>query len=118
MTTTGAASYQNEPSESLATAVTRWLPASRTRESISAFPARGPAQRGGFYTKSDETEVPSWIRWMASPSRGATDRDLIRGQRAMAASTGMVFVTSRLCRPEASIRSRAGPENTPWTAAA
>ena len=38
----GAASYQNEPSESFATAVTRWLPASRTRELISALPARGP----------------------------------------------------------------------------
>ena len=82
------------------------------------YPARESAQRGGFYTKSEETEAPSWIRWMASPRRGATERAWIRGQRAMAASTGMVLVTSRLFRPEPSIRSSAGPEKTPWTAAA
>ena len=76
------------------------------------------AQRGGFYTKSEETEAPSWIRWMASPRRGATDRARIRGQRAMAASTGMVLVTSRDSSLEPSIRSSAGPEKTPWTAAA
>src|SRR4029450_9779067 len=84
-----------------------------------AYLARGnPAQRGGFYTKSEETEAPSWILWMASPRRGATDRDRIRGHRAIADSTGMVFVTRRLWSPEPSIRSRAGPEKTPWTAAA
>ena len=55
---------------------------------------------------------------MASPRRGATERAWIRGHRAMAASTGIVLVTSRLSSCEASIRSSAGPEKTPWTAAA
>jgi len=55
VTTIGAASYQNEPSESFATAVTRWLPASRTRELISALPARIPDKirhvRTGFLSE-------------------------------------------------------------------
>ena len=39
-------------------------------------------------------------------------------QRAIAASTGIVLVTSRLSSEEASMRSIAGPERTGCTAAA
>src|SRR5262249_19065619 len=40
-----------------------------------ASPRLLSAQNGGFYTKSDETEDPSWIRRMASPSKGAIESE-------------------------------------------
>ncbi len=55
---------------------------------------------------------------MASPSRGAIESGRILEQRATAASTGIVLVTSSFSRLDASMRSRAGPERTGWTPAA
>src|SRR3989441_9054646 len=42
VTTTLGLPIQNEPADISASATTRWLPARRTREVISAAPARGP----------------------------------------------------------------------------
>ena len=50
---------------------------------------------------------------MASPRRGATERALIRGQRAMAASTGIVLVTSRRLQPGGLDPLEGGPREDP-----
>src|SRR5207302_7473021 len=61
VTTTLALSIQNEPSDISASATTRWLPASRTREVISAVPARGPRWKLAIRASGLRSE----IRWIA-----------------------------------------------------
>ena len=60
------------------------------------------------------TLSPRWMRLIASPNSGATERTVIRG--LCAGGSGMVSVTTISVIGTSAMRSSAGPEKTPWVA--
>src|SRR5512135_754347 len=62
---------------------------------------RLPAPRSRIYTNNELTLLSSWMRRMASPSRGATERTSILGHRVLLSPMGMVSVQSTFTIGEA-----------------
>src|SRR5437588_5850677 len=93
VTTTLALSIQNEPSDISASATTRWLPASRTREAISAAPARGPRWKLAIRASGLRSEI-RWIArtWSASLI-GLSTLTLIDTELPLSASSGISSFT-------------------------
>ena len=66
---------------------------------------------------SAPTDSPRWMRLMASPMSGATERVVILGIRFRSGS-GMESVRTTSMSDEAAMRSTAGSLSTPWVAQA
>jgi len=84
---------QNEPSDISASATTRWLPASRTREVISAVPARGPRWKLAIRASGLRSEI-RWIArtWSASVI-GLSTLTFIATELPLSASSGISSFT-------------------------
>src|SRR6266850_7761981 len=93
VTTTLALPIQNEPSDISASATTRWLPASRTREVISAAPARGPRWKLAIRASGLRSET-RWIArtWSASVI-GLSTLTFIATELPLSASSGISSFT-------------------------